>query len=249
MGTFFLPSHKKVIFFDMNNTLLDRRKCFDSAFMGAVSEFTARWDQDDRSWTAQDALQCYKQEWSKHRNSSVRGTLSPQELRQLCLRKAMQPYPLAINMAFTKSFFEKVEQQEDSYVSLFPGVNEALEALSDRYKLAIISNGNRRRLEINLTKLKLDKWIRSDQLFSSTGDIPRKPHPAIFEAAMKSMATSAGQSIMVGNSWKNDVLGATRCGLDAVWIHAAHIKKVSQRKLGKQKVIIVRSVEQLIHIL
>jgi putative hydrolase of the HAD superfamily len=161
----------------------------------------------------------------------------------------MQPYPLAINMAFTKSFFEKVEQQEDSYVSLFPGVNEALEALSSRYKLAIISNGNRRRLEINLTKLKLDKWIRSDQLFSSTGDIPRKPHPAIFEAAMRSMATSAGQSIMVGNSWKNDVLGATRCGLDAVWIHAAHIKKVSQRKLGKQKVIIVRSVEQLIHIL
>ena len=156
MSNLFSPSHKKVIFFDMNNTLVDRRHCFDSAFMETVSDYTARWEQGDVAWSAQDSLQSYKQEWSRHRNAASRASFLPQELRQLCLQKALQPYPITVNLAFSRSFFEKVEQQEDSYVSLFPGVEDTLRSLSERFKLAIISNGNRDRLKYNITKLQLE---------------------------------------------------------------------------------------------
>ncbi|UJF31703.1 HAD family hydrolase [Paenibacillus hexagrammi] len=231
----------------MNNTILDRRQCFDSAFVEVMNDYTARWDTEDQSWTPQDALQSYKLEWSKHRKAPVRSPISADELRLVCLSKALEPLPVTVNAAYARSFFEQVEQQEDAFVSLFPGVEETLEALSQNYKLAIISNGHFRRLLGSLHKLKLTEWISPDRLFSSEKDGPRKPHPLIFETAMKAMNTTANHSVMVGNSWRNDVVGATSCGMDAIWIHPGNMKKVSERRIGKQKVIIVRSFRQLQH--
>ncbi|MEW9698397.1 HAD family hydrolase [Paenibacillus sp. SI8] len=245
MSPFFSPTRKKVIFFDMNNTILDRRQCFDSAFMEVMSDYTARWEPDEHVWSAQDALQAYKLEWNRYRKAPVRSPISPDELRHVCLRKALQPFPVQVNPTFTRAFFEQVEEQEDNFVALFPGVEDTLEALSHNYQLAIISNGNRRRLQSNLNKLKLTAWIEQERLFSSEKDGPRKPHPAIFETALKKMGTTPGQSVMVGNSWRNDVVGATSCGLDAIWIHPGNMKKISERRIGKQKVIIVRSFKQL----
>ncbi|MFD0698679.1 HAD family hydrolase [Paenibacillus sp. GCM10027628] len=245
MSPFFSPTRKKVIFFDMNNTILDRRQCFDSAFLEVMNDYTARWEPDDQNWSSQDALQSYKLEWSRHRKAPIRSPISPDELRHVCLRKALQPFPVTVNPAFTRSFFDQVEEQEDNFVALFPGVEDTLETLSKTYKLAIISNGNRKRLQSNLQKLRLTSWIDQDRLFSSEKDGPRKPHPAIFEAAMKAMGTTANHSVMVGNSWRNDIVGATSCGMDAIWIHPGNIKKISERRIGKQKVVIVRSFKQL----
>ncbi|MBA2943958.1 HAD family hydrolase [Paenibacillus sp. CGMCC 1.16610] len=247
MSPFFSPTRKKVIFFDMNNTILDRRQCFDSAFLEVMNDYTARWEPDETLFTAQDVLQSYKMEWSRHRKAPVRSPLSPDELRHICLRKALHPLPVNVSTAFTRAFFEQVEEQEDHFVALFPGVEDTLEALSQNYKLAIISNGNRRRLQSNLDKLKLTRWITEDRLFSSEKDGPRKPHPAIFERALKTMNAASSQSVMVGNSWRNDVVGAASSGLDAIWIHPGNMKKISERRIGKQKVVIIRSFKQLIY--
>lgn len=247
MSPFFSPTRKKVIFFDMNNTILDRRQCFDSAFLEVMNDYTARWEPDETLFTAQDVLQSYKMEWSRHRKAPVRSPLSPDELRHICLRKALHPLPVNVSTGFTRAFFEQVEEQEDQFVALFPGVEDTLEALSRNYKLAIISNGNRRRLHSNLDKLKLTRWITEDRLFSSEKDGPRKPHPAIFERALKTMNAASSQSVMVGNSWRNDVVGAASSGLDAIWIHPGNMKKISERRIGKQKVVIIRSFKQLIY--
>ncbi|NEW07672.1 HAD family hydrolase [Paenibacillus sp. SYP-B3998] len=245
MSPFFSPTRKKIIFFDMNNTILDRRQCFDSAFVEVMGDFTARWEPEKQAWSSHDALQSYKLEWSRHRKTPLRSPISPDELRHVCLQKALQPFPIQVSPAFTRSFFEQVEEQEDNFVALFPGVEDTLEALSHNYKLAIISNGNRKRLQNNLQKLKLTTWIKQDRLFSSEKDGPRKPHPAIFEAAMKTIGMTPGQSVMVGNSWRNDIVGATSCGMDAIWIHPGNMKKIAERRIGKQKVIIIRSFKQL----
>jgi HAD superfamily hydrolase (TIGR01549 family) len=245
MSSMFSNSHKKVIFFDMNNTLVDRRRCFDLAFIETMDHFTARWEPDDFTWTSQDALQSYKLEWSRQRKMSPRIPVTQEDLRKTCLSKALKPFPIIVNGVFSQTFFDQVEKQEDHHVSLFADVDETLDILAKHYRLAIISNGERDRLKSNLVKLRLDKWISEDQLFSSRKDGIRKPQAAIYETAMQAMNVSPIQSVMVGNSWKNDIVGSTKCGVDAVWLHPAHIKKVSERKLGKQKVVIIRTFKQL----
>jgi putative hydrolase of the HAD superfamily len=248
MKSLFSPSQKKVIFMDMNNTLVDRRRCFDLAFIETIDDFTGRWETDDFTWTSQDALQSYKLEWSRQRKLTTRNAISQEDLRKSCLSKALSPFPVKVNTAFSRTFFDQVEKLEDHHVSLFAGVQETLDQLAERYKLAIISNGARSRLEASLTKLGLDKWIGGDRLFSSSKDGIRKPQAAMFEMALQGMQITPGQSVMVGNSWKNDVVGATKCGVDAVWIYPAHFKKLSERKLGRQKVIIIRTFPQLTEI-
>jgi HAD superfamily hydrolase (TIGR01549 family) len=249
MSPFFLPNHKKVIFFDMNNTLVDRRKCFDAAFLAVIQEFTGRWISEGTEWSPQAALQSYKLEWSKQRKSFGRDFESTVDQRYACLKKALEPYELKVTQTFAKSFFEQLEDAEPNYATLFPGVEDTLRSLSSKYTLAIISNGSRKRLESNLNKLGLTRWISENRIFSSQQDGPRKPHPGLFETAMNATGSTPSQGIMVGNSWKNDIIGATRCGLDAVWIHPGHLKKISQRKIGRQKVVIIRAFRHLQNIL
>lgn len=245
MSPFLNPHKKKVIFFDMNNTLVDRRKCFDSAFLAVLEEFTARWNTQDFGWSVQDALQSYKLEWSRNRKSQTKPIDSGEKLRHICLQKALDPYALPVTPAFSKTFFTSVEEAEERYITLFPGVEETLQSLASKYNLAIISNGSRKRLENNLRKLQLTKWIPEDRIFTSYVDGPRKPHPRLFEVAMKMTNCKPNQGVMVGNSWKNDIIGATRCGLDAVWINPGHMRKMSQRKIGRQHVVIIRSFRHL----
>jgi len=46
----------------------------------------------------------------------------------------------------------------------------------------------------------------------------RKPHPRIFEAAMRLAGTGPDETIYVGDSYKHDILGARGVGMDAVLI-------------------------------
>jgi HAD superfamily hydrolase (TIGR01662 family) len=249
MKSLFSPAQKKVIFMDMNNTLVDRRRCFDLAFIQTMDDFTARWEPEDFTWTSQDVLQSYKLEWSRQRKMNTRSSVSQDELRKSCLSKAFHPFPVNVSAVFARNFFDQVEKLEDHHVSLYPGVKETLEALASRYQLAIISNGERSRLEANLKKLGLDQWINGKRLFSSKKDGIRKPQAIMYETALQAINVNPAQCVMVGNSWRNDVVGSTKCGLDAVWIHPAHMKKLSERMLGKQKVVIIRAFPQLAQIL
>ena len=45
-----------------------------------------------------------------------------------------------------------------------------------------------------------------------------KPHPSIFEAALRSAGVAASEAVMVGDSLAHDVDGATRLGMRAVLV-------------------------------
>jgi putative hydrolase of the HAD superfamily len=47
-----------------------------------------------------------------------------------------------------------------------------------------------------------------------------KPDPAVFAYALAQLGADAAGSVMVGDSWERDVLGATGAGLSAVWLAA-----------------------------
>ncbi len=46
-----------------------------------------------------------------------------------------------------------------------------------------------------------------------------KPDPRIFRTALQRAAASPRGSVMVGDSWEYDVVGATRVGMRSVWFH------------------------------
>jgi putative hydrolase of the HAD superfamily len=71
----------------------------------------------------------------------------------------------------------------------------------------------------------------------------------LFKSAIRTLALTPRQLLMVGNSWKHDVCGATKAGLDAVWVQSGTMtKKISLQKLGKRNVYCIQQMDQLLEL-
>lgn len=100
-------------------------------------------------------------------------------------------------------------------LKLVPGAVEVLDRLHHQYRMAIITNGFR---EVQVDKLLnsgLDKYF--DKLFISEEIGAQKPHRKIFEYAVKSMNAPKKKSLMIGDSWEADIVGAMQFGIDQVY--------------------------------
>jgi putative hydrolase of the HAD superfamily len=244
MKRFFSPLKKKVIFFDLNDTLVSKDLTIKTCFLEVLNQFTARWNKNGEEWDPLSVYQRYKQEWDRLSQKKDKKKTPRQKLQLICLRHAFEPYPFRTDDAFLASFLKSMKEQQSDYIQLFPEVSGILPPLAENYTLAVISNGS----EPDLRRIGLSPYISQKHVFTSDKCGFKKPHPYIYKHALNAMQITANQGVMVGNSWRADIYGATRAGLDAVWISRSHKKKGTLRKIGKEKVIIIRKLEQLTEI-
>jgi 2-haloalkanoic acid dehalogenase type II len=98
------------------------------------------------------------------------------------------------------------------------GTGELLTTLRARgLKIGIITN--------NMTEEQVEKLAHCgitdliDDLLTAEEARTAKPDPRMFQMALARLATQAGEAVMVGDSWANDVLGAHRVGIRAIWLN------------------------------
>ncbi|MCB9151937.1 MAG: haloacid dehalogenase type II [Caldilineaceae bacterium] len=100
-------------------------------------------------------------------------------------------------------------------LSPFPEVVSALERLTSRYKLVILSNGEPDFLA-HLAQNRV-QWA-FDQIFSVNTVGAFKPHPGVYRRAAQSLNLEVGECLMVSaNSF--DVMGARACGYRAAFVN------------------------------
>jgi putative hydrolase of the HAD superfamily len=91
-----------------------------------------------------------------------------------------------------------------------PGTREILLRLGRSYHLGVISNADGKINEV-LQRSGIEDCFES---ITDSGIVGReKPHPAIFEAAVKSLGVSPDQSLYIGDLYSVDYLGATAIGM------------------------------------
>ena len=119
--------------------------------------------------------------------------------------------------------------------SIRPGTCQRLQQLGKQYRIGVISNSDG----------KVSETLRTcgiAQCFLGivdSGNIGyEKPHPAIFEAALRQLNTRADESLYVGDFYSIDYLGATRAGMRALLFDVAGTYR--DRKLPR-----VESLEEL----
>jgi HAD superfamily hydrolase (TIGR01509 family) len=115
-----------------------------------------------------------------------------------------------------------------------------LEALSERYRLGVVSNfyGN---LEAACESSGLGR------LFGVMADSQRvgaeKPEPAIFHAALTALDAAPETTIMVGDSLRRDYEGARRSGMGFIWIAPEDIQATERD--GAENRSVLASVTEL----
>jgi putative hydrolase of the HAD superfamily len=94
-----------------------------------------------------------------------------------------------------------------------PGTRETLLRLGRRYPLAVISNADGK-IDDVLTRCGIADCFTA---ITDSGLVGyEKPHPAIFESALRGMDVAPEDSVYVGDIYSVDYLGATRAGMQAI---------------------------------
>jgi len=100
---------------------------------------------------------------------------------------------------------------------LFPNTMPTLIDLKSKgYKLGVISNGLTIKQYEKLVRLGLHHFF--DFVITSEEAGVEKPDIAIYELAMKRMGCDPENSVMIGNNFKDDVLGALNAGMSAIYL-------------------------------
>jgi putative hydrolase of the HAD superfamily len=101
------------------------------------------------------------------------------------------------------------------YDDVRPALVELVEA---GYKVGLISNSHRCLASFQ-EHFALDGLIAGAVSSSEHGYL--KPHPSIFEAALKLVGVDASESVMVGDSLKHDIEGARGAGMRGILVRRA----------------------------
>ncbi|CAM3790128.1 HAD family hydrolase [Marinicrinis lubricantis] len=215
-----LLSHKKMLFFDVVGTLVDPEASFQKSMEETFHDYTARWDPDLK---AASLLKLYQDQMQQFMLQQRRkGSALPiYQLRMHCLRVALHKSKLPLDDSAKQHFIQQVWKEQRRWFTLYPEVHSTLQRLSKHYTLGIISNSHR----FTLKQLGLDSCIDSKHVYTAKIAGSKKPNKLIFEYALKSAGLNPKQTVMIGDSKKNDVLGAHRAGMDAIWIHRNKKKK------------------------
>ncbi len=121
-------------------------------------------------------------------------------------------------------FLQAAQEVWSSYYALASSTHALLEALRGRgLKLALVSNSASPQwlLQPILERQGLVERVDAVVLSSEVGK--RKPHPAIFERAIRELEVDSADALFVGDRIDADVLGASRVGMrtvQALWFRA-----------------------------
>jgi len=109
-----------------------------------------------------------------------------------------------------------VEWAACQHFFLYDDVTPALRSLAaEGYKVGLISNSHRSLVSFQ-QHFDLHGLIAGAISSSEHGYL--KPHPSIFEAALKLLGVEAAEAVMVGDSLDHDIEGARRVGMHGVLV-------------------------------
>jgi putative hydrolase of the HAD superfamily len=109
-------------------------------------------------------------------------------------------------------------QNSANWDQILPGTRDALARLRRDYAIAVISNADGK-IDAVLQRCGILDCFAS---ITDSGNVGQeKPHPAIFEAALREMKAQPAESLYVGDIYSVDYVGARNAGMQALLFDVA----------------------------
>ncbi len=200
------------IFFDLDNTLWDHRK---NAYLTLQEIFTRENITQKFSIDFEEFHQEYftinEKLWAQIRD----GEIDKEYLRKHRFYDAFLFFGIddfELSQGFDHQFLDEIL----NFNYLVPGAFEILEYLYEKgYSLHILSNGFE---EVTHKKCELSGIKNYFKTITSADEIDiRKPHPEVYDYALKKANAQKEESMMIGDDWIADVEGGKSFGLEVVF--------------------------------
>ena len=195
------------VFFDLDHTLWDFDKNSGYAYAKIFSLHNIEIDLDD-------FLKIYEpinfQYWKWYREERV----TKKQLRYGRLKKSFDK----MNMTFSDDVINRLAEDYITFLPdnnlLFDGAIEILDYLNSKYELHIITNGFEEVQTKKLANSKIADYFKTVTTSESVG--VKKPNPKVFYKAMGDAGTTALHSVMIGDTYEADILGAHGVGMASI---------------------------------
>lgn len=148
--------------------------------------------------------------WDKY----SKGVISKADLRSGRFAQTLEKFSIK-NEKLSHKLGERYIEVSPYQTNLFPGTKETLTELKNNdHQLHIITNGFK---EVQFIKLENSGILNYfDDILCSEEVGVNKPDPLVFKKALERTKAKSIESMMIGDDFNADVLGAEKCGIRGV---------------------------------
>ena len=207
----------KAVFFDIDDTLYDTSgfaKLARRAALNVMIDAGLPLSADDAYLLLREIIDEYGSNYDKHFNVLTKRVFG--EEKPLLIALGMITYH---NVKF-------------ALLRLFPQTISTLIYLKTRgYHLGVISNGITIKQWEKLIRLDLHHFF--DYVITSEEAKVEKPDTRIFELALEKMGCKAEKSVMIGNKFSEDIMGALNAGMSAILVNS-ELKESEKEYIEKE---------------
>lgn len=198
----------KHIFFDLDHTLWDFETNSNKTF-----EFIFKKNSINVNFI--NFKEIYKpinqRYWKLYRDNLV----TKEELRYQRLKEAFNELNFYTDDYLINLLAEEYIEYLPTNKTLFEGAIEILDYLQPNYQMHIITNGFE---EVQHKKLESSKMLPYfNNIITSEKVGAKKPNPKIFHYALEISGAKSEESIMIGDNFEADILGAKSVGMHTVF--------------------------------
>ncbi len=222
----------KSIFFDLDHTLWDFEKNSELSFKKIFKKYTI-------TINFEKFIEAYIpinfKYWKLYRN----GEISKEFLRYNRLKEVFNLFDYEIDDKIINNISHDYIEFLPENNKLMDGAIEILEYLKPKYRLFIITNGFREVQDKKLKNSNIKHYFEA--IYDSESVGVKKPDPKIFEHALKDSGSNPQESLMVGDNYEADVLGAKKLRINTLHF-VAHGEEIHNKNETIFKLIELKSI-------
>jgi putative hydrolase of the HAD superfamily len=145
------------------------------------------------------------------------GRISYLEARQQRFARLLAPYEPGVSGVEAAQLAEQHYAYYQQLRRPVAGALALLQALKPKYKIGIVTNNRLAEQQEKLRYLGMSGLV--DTLITSEEAGVLKPNPRIYQLALARLGAEAAQTVMVGDNWQADVVGALAVGIRPLWLN------------------------------
>ena len=198
------PNDDRVVFFDVDDTLLDTSTFAETARKAAIELMVDNGlplDKDEAYGVLKTIIRQKGSNYGKHFNILTEVVLGHEDPMLVAL--GMITYH-NVKIALLRPFAETI------YTLIY--------LKNQGYRLGVISNGITIKQWEKLVRLNVYSFF--DEVITSEEVGAKKPDKLIYDVALRKMNGDPEKSIMIGNKFKEDALGAVNAGMSAILVNS-----------------------------
>jgi putative hydrolase of the HAD superfamily len=208
----------KHLFIDLDRTLWDFEKSAQQTFEAIYTKHQLK----DLGVPSLDEFKVFYTKhnnrlWSYYRKGQIKKEVLSVQRFELTLKDfSIDDTELAKKMA------DDYVNLSPTMVSLFPYTHEILAYLKSKYVLHIITNGFEEVQQKKLDSANLRQYFT--HIITSEMAGAKKPESEIFDYAFNLTGAKKDESLMIGDDFKVDILGAKSLGMDQVFVNYNRVR-------------------------